>query len=66
MIIENAMLVKFKPFQHQNHHLSYFNKLHVYFRPTIVNGAKSLKAPSLNLSNDFPFDVVPYGNMISG
>lgn len=51
--------MRLKPFQHQNCHLNYFKKVHVYFNETIVTGARSLKAPSLNLRRDWPFDVVP-------
>jgi hypothetical protein len=40
--------------------LAYIIKLlHEYFKVMIVMGAKSLNAPFLKVSNDFPFEVVP-------
>ena len=38
----------------------------VYFKPKMVIGAKSLKAPILNFIMDLPLDVVPSGKMSNG
>lgn len=62
----NVRVAKFQPYRHQNRRLNIFSKLHVYLSPTMVNGARSLKAPTLNLRRDFPFDVVPSGKIIKG
>jgi hypothetical protein len=40
--------------------------LQEYFKVIIVIGAKSLKAPFLNVNIDLPLEVVPSGNMANG
>ncbi len=63
---KHVVMVLLIPFLHQNYHLNLLSKLLVYFNATIVIGAKSLNAPNLNLSNDLPFEFVPYGKIIIG
>lgn len=48
----SVKVVKFQPFQRRNCRLNEFKKVHVYFKETIVIGARSLNAPSLNFSID--------------
>ena len=55
-------MLKLRDLNHSNikvFTLFILKKVHVYFSDTIVTGARSLKAPSLNLRRDSPLDVVP-------
>ncbi len=60
MILANALFDLYHPYPYWIIYLIYsIKKIHLYLRANKVIGARSLKAPNLNVNMLFPFEVVP-------